>query len=103
MIGHDSGWWPEESWQLLQNFKLDILIIECTYGIRWPDQRLKHLGANVTVEVRDELRKRGILKDDAITVTTHFSHNCQNLHEEMEAFFVPKGIEVAYDGKVISK
>ncbi|MBP5640130.1 MAG: hypothetical protein J6X55_11670 [Victivallales bacterium] len=103
LIGHDSGWWPEESWQMLQKFKIDILVLECTYGVRWPDQRLKHMGANVTVETRDELLKRGILKDDAIMVTTHFSHNTQNLHEELEEFFVPKGIQVAYDGLIVER
>lgn len=103
LIGHDSGWWPAESWERLKQFKLDILVLECTYGIRWPEQRVNHLGANVTVQVRDELLKMGVLKEDAIVVTTHFSHNCQNLHEEMEEFFLPKGIQVAYDGMVVSR
>ena len=88
---------------MLQKFKIDILVLECTFGVRWPDQRQTHMGANVTVETRDELLKRGILKNDAIAVATHFSHNTQNLHEELEEFFVPKGIRVAYDGMVVER
>lgn len=101
LIGNDSGWWCDETWNALQNFKIDIAIIECTYGIKWPDQREKHLGANISVAVRDELQKRGILKDKALVAVNHFSHNCQNMHSDLEEFFNPKGILVGYDGMIL--
>lgn len=100
-IGTDSGLWCDESWQILERFKLDAAIIECTCGIKFADYKKKHLGANGTLEARDEMQKRGILKTNAQVVTSHFSHNCMNMHEEFENFFVPKGIQVAYDGLVL--
>ncbi len=102
-VGHDSGWWCEESWNTLAKFKIDIAIIECTYGIKWPEQSKKHMGSGTSVKVRDELRRLGALKDDAIVIVNHFSHNCQNLHHEMEQYFCPKGILVGYDGMILEK
>ena len=102
-IGNDSGWWCEESWNTLAKFKIDIAIIECTYGLKWPEQSQKHMGSATSVRARDELRRIGALKDDAIVIVNHFSHNCQNLHNEMEQYFCPKGILVGYDGMILEK
>jgi len=102
-IGNDSGWWSDEAWEMLSRFKLDIAVLECTYGVRFKEQRIKHMGADCTVDARDEMLRRGILKSDAIVVATHFSHNCQDLHADLEAFFNPKGIQVAYDGLLLEK
>jgi len=97
--GNDTGWWPEESWEFLAARRLDVAIIECTYG----DHRggAHHLGAEDVLEVRAELAKLGALASDCRVIVTHFSHNGRWLHERLEAFFAPHGIEVAYDGMTV--
>ncbi len=97
--GNDTGWWPEETWAFLATKVLDIAIIEATYG----DHRggAHHLGAEDVLDVRDELAKLGALASDCRVITTHFSHNGGWLHERLEAFFAPHGIEVAYDGMTL--
>ena len=102
-IGNDSGWWCQESWNIISQYKFDIVIIECTFGIRWPEQRAKHMGANVSVEVRDELKRLGCLKENALVAVNHFSHNIQNLHTDLEQFFNPKGSLVGYDGMILER
>ena len=101
LIANDTGWWCDESWQLVEKFKIDIAIIECCHGLKFPDYNVHHMGANISVAFRDELRKRGALKDDAVVAVNHFSHNIQNLHAELEDFFLPKGILVGYDGMIL--
>lgn len=97
--GNDTGWWPEATWEFLARQSLDIAIIECTYG----DHRggAHHLGAEDVLEVRDELAKLGALAGAARVIVAHFSHNGRWLHEELEAFFAPEGIEVGYDGMTL--
>ena len=102
-IGNDSGWWCQESWDIIGQYKFDIVIIECTYGVRWPEQRAKHMGANVSVAVRDELKRLGCLKENALVAVNHFSHNTQDLHNDLEQFFNPKGILVGYDGMILER
>lgn len=97
--GNDTGWWPEETWEFLAGQELDIALIECTYG----DHRggAHHLGAEDVLEVRDELARLGALASDARVIVVHFSHNGGWLHEDLEAFFAPEGIEVGYDGMTL--
>ncbi len=97
--GNDTGWWPEASWEFLATRRLDIAIIECTYGNRRGGAH--HLGAEDVLEVRDKLAKLGALAEDCRVMVTHFSHNGGWLHEQLEEFFAPHAIEVAYDGLTV--
>lgn len=96
LFGHDTGWYDEPTWEFLGRNPVDLLILDCTYG-REENQR-GHLGCAAVVRARDELAKRGGLAPDARCVATHFSHNGGALYEELEAYFKPHGIPVAYDG-----
>lgn len=93
---NDTGWFPEASWEFLANKQVDTAVIECTYGPR--DGGRHHLGANQVIEVRDQLLKLGTLSPDSRVAVTHFSHNGGWLHEKLEEFFAPHGIDVAFDG-----
>ena len=97
--GNDTGWWPDETWEFLAGVRLDVAIIECTYGPNPGGHH--HLGANEVLQVRDELVKLGALSDDTRVIINHMSHNSGWLHEQYEEFFDPEGIEVAYDGMEI--
>jgi phosphoribosyl 1,2-cyclic phosphate phosphodiesterase len=96
LIGHDTGWYDESTWQYLASRQLHLVLLDCTYGSRQRDQG--HLGCPDVVRARDELASRGALAADAIVVATHFSHNGGWLHEELERFFSPHDIRVAFDG-----
>ncbi len=99
LLGHDTGWYSEATWDRLQEHRLNLLVLDCTYGPR--DQNKGHLGCSWVVKARDEFERRGILEPDCKTIATHFSHNGGLLHEELEALFAPDGIQVAYDGLAV--
>lgn len=100
LLGHDTGWYDLPSWEFLSDQPLNMLVLDCTYG---PSEGNRgHLGCPWVVKFRDELAKRGGLAVDARVIATHFSHNGGWLHEELEAYFSPQGIEVAYDGMQVS-
>jgi phosphoribosyl 1,2-cyclic phosphate phosphodiesterase len=94
--GHDTGWWPEATWEFLKGRPLDVALLDCTFGAR--DGRSGHMGGASVVAARDRLAEIGALAEGARVIATHFSHNGGSLHDELEAFFTPHGIEVAYDG-----
>ncbi len=96
LIAHDTGWYDEPTWEFLGHETLNLVALDCTYGLN--DHERNHMGGLALVRARDELAKRGALASDARVVATHFSHNGGSLHEPMERFFVPYGIEVAWDG-----
>ncbi|MBD3292997.1 MAG: carbon-phosphorus lyase [Armatimonadia bacterium] len=94
--GNDTGLFPEATWDFLATKRLEYAIIECTYGPR--EGGPHHLGASEVIEVRERLRKLGALGTGGRVIATHFSHNGGWLHEQLEAFFAPHDIEVAFDG-----
>jgi phosphoribosyl 1,2-cyclic phosphate phosphodiesterase len=101
LIANDTGWWSEASWNLAAGLQLDAAIIECTYGLGTPQARRHHLGAEASVAFRDKLVEIGALRPEAQVVVNHFTHNCGTLHEELCAWFEPRGITVGYDGLVV--
>ncbi len=102
LIGNDTGWWSEETWADIGKFRLDVAVLDCTYGLAAPEQRAWHLGAGAVVSMRDELRRRGALKAGARVIANHFSHNGGGSHQELCDWFAPHGIEVGYDGMTLA-
>ena len=96
LLGHDTGWWDGVTWEFVGNKPIDLVILDCTYGIR--DHEKNHMGGLTLVRFVEELRKRGSLSPDATLVATHFSHNCGSNYAELEAFFKPHDFVVAFDG-----
>lgn len=97
--GHDSGWFPEETWRRLENFKLDLAILDCTNGAL-PEIRY-HMGIEGVLRVKEEMVKRGIAGGETMFVATHFSHNGGLLYGELVDRFNPNNVEVAYDGLTV--
>lgn len=96
----DTGIWHEETWEALQKFKLDGLVIECTEGVR-PTDYDGHLDINECKKVVGRLRQMQVLGPGSRVVTTHHSHNGDATHEELEMLLKPFGIETGYDGYVL--
>lgn len=97
--GHDTGWYPEETWRTLRNFKFDLMILDCANGKI--DEERYHLGIKGLVKMKERLGKNGNLKKNCRCIATHFSHNGGLLHAELEKVLGKKGVEAAYDGKVV--
>lgn len=96
LYGHDSGTFPDETWEWLKDKKLDLAIVECTMG--HIDYRKTHMNVEAVLETNARLKQDGMMKEGGRTVVTHFSHNAQLLHSDLTAIFEPHSITVAYDG-----
>ena len=103
LIANDTGWWSDESWEILKNsgIRLDMAVIEACGALKYPGWKHSHLSGDTCVEMRDELKKIGLIHDKTICVTNHFSHDGAPIHEKMEEFFNKNDIIVAYDGLTI--
>lgn len=95
LYGHDSGYFPEETWTVLGGKRMDLVILECTMG-RGAD-RTNHMGVDAVLETKERMLREGIAGKHTRFVVTHFSHNAGLLHEELERVFGLHGILVAYD------
>ncbi|HLQ72570.1 MAG TPA: MBL fold metallo-hydrolase [Bacillota bacterium] len=102
LYGHDTGWFPEETWTWLETKKIDMAILDCTTGQTGHKRGRGHMSVETVIEVHKMFQEKNILNENARIVVTHFSHNGRLLHDDLEAIFKPYGVEVAYDGMVLN-
>ena len=93
----DTGWYRDATWRYLSGVRLDAVIAECTKAfVDAPYDT--HLGLTEVLQLKHRLLAMGTAHVGTRWAVTHFSHNGKALHEDLEGFCQPHGIEVAYDG-----
>ena len=96
LILNDTGWWADDSWELVRGRCADAAVIEVTTGFQ--QGRCAHLGCGAALEFLEKLQKIDALKSGATLATTHVNHLSGATQEEFEAFFSARGISAGYDG-----
>ena len=100
-IGNDSGFYPESTWELLQGRHIDVAFLDSTFGIFKADYDADHMGAATTVRAAERMRAMGCLTENSRVFAIHFSHAGHALHADLERFYAPHNISVAYDGMTL--
>lgn len=108
-ICNDTGWLPDESWAALSALRgevlIDVAVLDNTGmlcgtaespvpGEVW---RKNHMSAPTVLATFDKLNEIGLLDKDCIRVVNHFSHNGGCTHDQLRAYYEPRGILVGYD------
>ncbi|TBL73891.1 MBL fold metallo-hydrolase [Paenibacillus thalictri] len=101
LYGHDTGWFPEATWEWLKGKRLDFAILDCTHGYTSNNRNPNHMGVETIFEVQRVFREEGVLAGDGQIAVTHFTHNSGLLHDDFIGIFEPAGILVAYDSLVV--
>ena len=99
--GHDSGYYLEETWEMLKGRHLDLALLECTCGVREAGMTGGHQGFPDNIKVRERMLRENIADHSTIFCLSHFSHNGGMDYDDAVAAAVPKGFIVAYDGIVL--
>lgn len=98
--GHDSGYYPELTWQWLKNKHLDLVIVECTYGYKQNDRTNNHMSIETVLATHQRMIDEGIIDQNSQFLTSHHSHSSWLMYDELVEIFKPYGIEVAYDSLI---
>ena len=96
----DTGIWPSVTFEFLKNYRLDLLIIECTDGFNESVYN-GHLNIQAVIKVVNILRSEGILDENSRVVTTHHGHHGDATHQDLVDALAPHHIEPGYDGMLI--
>jgi len=99
LVGNDTGWWDEETWQVLGQYRFDAAIVDCTAGAQ--NSREYHMNAEAVIDARTRLLKCGAIDEASRFIANHFSHNGGLTHSQLVDKLAPAGIEVGYDGMEI--
>ena len=104
----DTGYFLEETFEALQDMKLDYLVVEGTFGDSpyFRDERSEgHMGCPAVLAVVRRLIAQRTLDAVSKVYITHINHKHSLTHEKMQAFYdaqnVGVPILVGYDGMEI--
>ncbi|MFE5321980.1 MBL fold metallo-hydrolase [Paenibacillus sp. NPDC056579] len=96
LYASDTGMYGEQAWRQLAGVKLDAVVMEATLGTR--QQAKTHLSFRDFGLMLERMRELDIITEETKVIATHFSHQCVDPHEEIEAYFQGTGVVCAYDG-----
>lgn len=86
----------KEAWRILEQIKLDLVILDQTYGIGFNSGG--HLDSGQVISVIHKMKEKHIINNDTEIYATHISHEGNDIHEIMEKEAIRNGYHIAYDG-----
>lgn len=97
--GNDTGVFSTEIDDYLAEHKVhvDLLSLDCTKGNQ-PFTYPHHMSMAEGRSIADRFFEKGILDEKSLLYYTHFSHNCENVHDELEEIAKTYGFSVTHDG-----
>lgn len=100
--GHDSGYFPELTWQWLKasGKKIDLAVFECTYGYKQNDRTNNHMSIETVIAAQKRMLDDAIFDSSTQLITSHHSHSSGFMHDQLVEIFEPYHIQVAYDGLI---
>lgn len=101
LFGNDSGYFPEETFEYLKGMHMDLVFLDCTFGLKSLGMMTTHMGFPENLLVKERFYENGTADDNTIFVGHHFAHSCDSTHEELSETMGKHGFLVSFDGMVI--
>ena len=102
---NDTGYYPEETWKYLEEHKvhIDFAEYDCTMVMvnKEDNKHNNHMNFPTVQNVRNRLKKMGLIDENTINVINHFSHNPQMIYEDLKVLGESDGFLCSYDGMTV--
>ncbi len=102
LYGVDTGFYAEETIEFLSNTRLDLIVLDCTFGARTDrgSRPTGHLDCHSLVRLIERLDQAGCLASHSSIYATHINPDQGWTHAQMDSFFSKSGypIRTAWDG-----
>lgn len=86
----------EEAWNILKQYKLDLIFIDQTYGKGF--NAGGHTDSEMISYYIYRMKELSIVDSNTKIYATHLSHEGNSIHEIMEKEAIKNGYHIAYDG-----
>lgn len=98
LYGHDSGYFPEETWRFLEKEKpyLNLVSLDCTEGIN-PTDFGGHMSIYENAQIKKQLMEMRCADQNTVFCCNHFSHNGLATYPQMCEAASSYGFQVSYD------
>ncbi|MDP6116565.1 MAG: MBL fold metallo-hydrolase [Planctomycetota bacterium] len=99
LLAWDTGFYEDETWEALQDLKLDAVFMECTqFGGSDAIRYNSHCNFHTLRMMRERLLDMNVIHCDTPYITVHMGDNGLLLHSERVELAEPHNITVGYDG-----
>ena len=102
----DTGYYQPETIELLRNARIDVLVLEATWGNRTDTSTASHLNCEAYLDMLDILLKADIIRPDTRCYASHINHKHDLNHDQMQQWFdehSKMSVTVAWDGLVVER
>ncbi|WP_188454940.1 MBL fold metallo-hydrolase [Virgibacillus oceani] len=100
LIASDTAIYEDMVWAHLENQKIDVLIMECTKGLKQESSSV-HLNIKDLQFMIEKLAGIHAITEETAIYATHFSHQHCPPHDELGGVLRSIGVNCAYDGLVL--
>ena len=99
LLGWDTGWWSEATWEAVADYRFDAVFMECTMlGPSQVDEESGHLNFATLLKMKERLTREGCIEGDTPYITMHIGDNGGLTYAEACDLAEPDGVTVGYDG-----
>lgn len=106
LYGHDTGYFYDSVFDYLRGKRLDMISLDCCGATiqLWKG----HMGMEANAQIRERLIEIGAVDAKTRCIANHFSHNGLHVgdevydHEKLAAYGQTFGMEVSFDGMVVT-
>lgn len=92
----DTGWLPDETFDYLRHFSLDLAVVDATFGLSSATD--EHMNLEQARKLRERLLCKGVLKEQGFFTVTHLSPRWTPPHRLLEPTLKQDGITGGNDG-----
>jgi phosphoribosyl 1,2-cyclic phosphate phosphodiesterase len=96
----DTGWFPDESLEVISGFRYDLVVLEATFGDA-PVLPERHMNLSIVEKAFQHFVKRGFLNRGATFAISHMCPHWTPVHNDLAPRMKKLGITVAYDGLAV--
>ena len=101
----DTGYYPEETLEVLRGAKADVLIMDATFGSNREANTASHLNAWAFADMLRILAENGTIRYDTLIIANHINHKHTFTHEAYQKWLdenAPQKVTLANDGLRVS-
>ncbi len=95
----DTDWFLPETYDAINSFTYDLVVIEGTFGLR--AEATGHMNLAKVEQAYQLFQQDNLLKPEALFCVSHMSPHFTPIYDEIAPVMAEKGITIAYDGMKI--
>jgi phosphoribosyl 1,2-cyclic phosphate phosphodiesterase len=95
----DTGWFLDHTYELIKQYKFDLVVIEGTFGYGADSEG--HFNLDKLQRAVEWFRRDNLLKEGAHFCATHICPHFSPVYDEYAPILAEKGITLAYDGMTV--